>query len=295
MPKVKTEFVTEGMKLFRNGEHIATREKDCIIMEDGFEKFEFIAKKKLDAKQFCIDNNLEWLGLSTAKRNENLLGEASTELPSTSDVNEVKPEQLLKQDSVEAIPSQPESNEVNQLAELVKKQQEQIEQLLEMNADRIESAPRPINMPEASEAEKELARANERISILEKELENKSNTYVLEVPEEPPRLVRRKDKENPFRIPEEQFKEAMATGKIPPCPAMDWRGTKTPECISWLEKYFPDFAEERLWQFRENQEEARLKKLRKEAKIKKEREIISQFPSKSEGSLYPYKVHSDDE
>lgn len=148
--------------------------------------------------------------------------------------------------------------------------------LLEMQADKMENN----TPPPASDLEAENAKLRDQLAKANARYENDPRVAI----EEPPLLEDREDADNPFRIPEEQIKE-----NVPPCPPMDWRGTKTPECVDWLYKHYPEFAKKRFAKFTQKKKVSKMKeekRKQKEAQAKKEREM---YPREG-GSIYPYNI-----
>lgn len=71
--KNPTKFNIEGMDLYRNGVHIATRVESDVLMKEDCEKFGMIAVKMLNSKKFNKENGLEPIVIKKKEADEDSL------------------------------------------------------------------------------------------------------------------------------------------------------------------------------------------------------------------------------
>jgi hypothetical protein len=88
-----------------------------------------------------------------------------------------------------------------------------------------------------------------------------------------PAIIEMKNPENPYDIPVSELRS-----DVPPCPTLDYRGTKMPEAVKWLETYYPQHALKRLAKFYQKKRQLAEKAARDEAEKKKEEMERAQFP-----------------
>lgn len=174
----------------------------------------------------------------------------------------------------------PNTPTMAELIEKNKKLEQEKAELLEIQADKMENNPTPEKSDE-SELEKENRELREKLAISNQRLIDDPRVAI----EEPPFLEERDDLDNPYAIPEE-----MINKKVPPMPDMDWRGTKTPSCMAWLEQYYPTFAKKR---FAKYNQKIKINKMREKKRKEKEEQAKKEraaYPREG-GSTYPLNIN----
>lgn len=157
-------------------------------------------------------------------------------------------------------------------------------ELLEMQAVKMETTPPPSPVEESA-LEKENRELREKLAASEQRLIDDPRVAI----EEHAFLEERDDLDNPYAIPENQIRE-----DVPAIPGMDWRGTKTPACMAWLEQYYPAYAKKR---FAKYNQKIKINKRRADRRKKKDAQAIKereQFP-RDKGNFYPYKIQGEDQ
>ena len=116
--KNPTKFENKGMELWRNGEHIATRTENDVLMQPDCEKFSMIAVKMLNSKAFNKEHGLESIEVEKPK-----------EEPVTETVSENKTveQEVIMDNKIPEDDSDDDYSELDFLREQNRKLQEQID------------------------------------------------------------------------------------------------------------------------------------------------------------------------